>query len=391
MEVKKQRVAIITNIIPSYRYDFYRRILAEKTLEIRIFCQPSISGMKLQTVHDKFNNRVKLLKSFGLAKEKMAWQFLPFVQLYKNFDVLFFYGNPRVLSNVFYTVLFKILGKKVVIWGQAHTASANPKLEKLRLSWWRCFDYLFLYTDQEVAYLKNYGFHKQTLIGMNNGLDQRNIETAKAKWTADRLEAWRLERGIADKILILSCARLELKNRFHLMIPALKRLCQTQPKLLWCVIGEGEQNQSLRDTVEAANLGSNILWLGSIYNENQLAPWFLSSKVLVHPGAIGLSLLHAFGYGLPVITHDDLASHMPEIAALKNDINGVQFVANDPQSLFETLSKVLRDDVTLKRLGQQALQTATTEFNTNIMAQRFIQMVCNACGPATLKNEGDSA
>lgn len=377
MANKKPRVAIVTNVIANYRADFYRRIFENESFDITVFCQPSIPGMNLKTVHDQFADKVILVKSWGLAKEKLAWQFLPFWRLYKNYDVLFFYGNPRVLSNVAYSILYKLLGKKVVIWGQAHTAGANPKLEKIRLAWWRLFDYLFLYTDKEIDYLKSQGFRTQNMLGMNNGLNQEDIDAAKVQWPKRRLEEWQSQQDIENKTIILSCARLEPKNQFDLMIPVLKQLSQTNPQILWCVIGQGEQGSRLQAAVEQAGLTRHVRWLGAIYQECELAPWFLSSKILVHPGAIGLSLLHAFGYGLPVITHDDMHKQMPEIAAFENNGNGLLFNAGDAASLGETLRTLLIDPATLGRLSQTAQQTAKCQFNTRIMAQRFLQMASN--------------
>lgn len=376
MTNKKRRVAIITNVIANYRADFYRRILEDQSMDITVFCQPSIPGMNLKTVHDQFAQNVKLVKSWGLAKEKIAWQFLPFWHLYNNFDVLIFYGNPRILSNVVYSILFKLFGKKVVIWGQAHTAGANPKLEKIRLTWWRLFDYLFLYTDKEIDYLKNQGFTTQTMLGMNNGLNQDEIEAARAQWPTERLMDWKRQQGIENKTLLLSCARLEPKNQFELMIPVLKRLCQTHPEILWCVIGQGVQQQSLHDAVAQENLNQHVLWLGSIYDENQLAPWFLSSKALIHPGAIGLSLLHAFGYGLPVITHDDMTNQMPEFAAFTNEINGFTFQQGSSISLLKIIKTYVLNKSSLAEISQNAYKTAKTKFNTKIMADRFKEISC---------------
>jgi len=375
---RKPRIAIITNVIPNYRADFYRRILASDSIDITVFCQPAIPGMNLNTVHEQFSKNVNLVKSFGLAKEKLAWQCLPAWDLYKNYDTLVFYGNPRVISNVVYSILFKLIGKKIIIWGQAHTAGANPLMETIRLAWWRWFDYLFLYTDKEVEYLKDKGFNQQKMLGMNNGLNQDEIEHVKSQWPQERLLNWQKQQGIENKVLLLSCARLEKKNQFELMIPALKQLRQTQPQLLWCVIGQGEQEQSLRDAVTAANLTNHVRWLGAIYQEHELAPWFMSSKLLIHPGAIGLSLLHAFGYGLPVITHDNLEKQMPEIAAFNNHGNGLQFAADDAGSLTDAIGKLLQDAPMHQHLSENAQLTATTEFNTRIMTQRFGQIISAA-------------
>jgi len=64
-------------------------------------------------------------------------------------------------------------------------------------------------------------------------------------------------------------------------------------------------------------------------NESDLAPWFLSSELFIHPGAIGLSLLHSFGYGLTVITHDNKMLHNPEYAIFEPELTGRNFHKSD--------------------------------------------------------------
>lgn len=375
MDDRTLRIAIVTNIIASYREDFYRRILANGKLDITVYCQASIKGMNLQSAHQHFLQHIRLVKTISLNKEKMAWQFLPLFELYKQYDVFFFYGNPRVISNVVYSLLLKLLGKKVIIWGQAHTAGANIRTEKLRLAWWRLFDYLFLYTEKETEYLWNKGFKTQKMLGMNNGLNQQKIDQVKGYWTTEKLSLWQQQQGIANHTVLLSCARLDAKNQFELVIPVLKQQCQNDPSLLWCVIGDGEQSKYLKDLVKQAGLTQYVRWLGAIYDEQALAPWFLSSKVLIHPGAIGLSLLHAFGYGLPVITHDNIENQMPEIAALKEGENGLLFTAGDVNSLGKTIAYLLEDQSISNRLADAAYQTAKKEFNTEVMAENFYQAV----------------
>jgi glycosyltransferase involved in cell wall biosynthesis len=68
---------------------------------------------------------------------------------------------------------------------------------------------------------------------------------------------------------------------------------------------------------------------GAIYDDMLLAPWMLSASVFAYPVAIGLSVLHAFGYGLPVVTSDDIASHNPEIEGLRAGENGLLYRDGD--------------------------------------------------------------
>jgi glycosyltransferase involved in cell wall biosynthesis len=141
------------------------------------------------------------------------------------------------------------------------------------------------------------------------------------------------------------------------------------------VLGDGPERKQLEDRARQRGISQAIQWRGPLYDEDSLAPWFMSSAVLVHPGAVGLTLLHAFGYGLPVVTHDERSQQMPEIAALGDGSNGVLFRQGDVKSLAETLLGVLRAPELRSHLSEAALRTAREEFNTAVMAQRFSEMV----------------
>ena len=372
--VSPSRVAVVQNVIPQYREDMYMRLFDYYGDSLHVYCQSSIPGMNLNVVHDKFGNHISLVKTLSLSKEKLAWQLLPIIKLYKKYDVIFFYGNPRVLSSVVWASLFKLLGKKVVIWGQYHTAGANSRMEKIRLFWWSMFDYLFLYTEYEAQQYKRRFPGTKAAIGMNNGLNQQEIEDASQAVKDRGLGSWKENQGLTDKMLLLSCARLDKKNRYEFFIECLPALVELYPDLIWCVIGKGEEEERLRSKAQSLGVAKHIRWLGAIYNQEELAPWFLCSQLFVHPGSIGLSLMHAMGYGLPVVTHDNIEMQMPEIAALKNGENGILYRENDQESLIKTISKVLDDTNYARKLSEYSLETVRKYFNTQIMSQNFIAL-----------------
>jgi glycosyltransferase involved in cell wall biosynthesis len=159
------------------------------------------------------------------------------------------------------------------------------------------------------------------------------------------------------------------------MIDAMPKLLKVEPRLVWCLLGDGPERQQLAELAKKNRVEHAIRWAGSLYDENTLAPWFKTSEVLVHPGAIGLTLLHAFGYGLPVVTHDNRNDQMPEIAALRNGANGVLFRQGNVEALVESLLMILRGPEIRARLSEAALRTAREGFNTAVMASRFSEMV----------------
>lgn len=376
--MNKLRVAIITNVIAHYREAFYRELFQRSDVDVTVYCQPSIPGLNLKPVHHLFSKHVQMMKYIGLSREHFGWQFLPWRELLQKHDVFFVQGNPRVLSNIVFSCISRLAGKRVVIWGQAHTASANRTFELIRLCWWRCFKTLFVYTDKEAEWLRAGGFKSHRIIGMNNGLDQKKIEAASLRWNTSNLDLWCKQKGLQGRIVVLSCARLEPKNAFYVWIEAMPRVIKKHPNLLWCVVGEGVEGESLRDKARQYGVDGSILWLGSVSDEEVLAPWFLTAKLLVHPSAIGLTLLHAFGYGLPVITHDDADKQMPEYAAFVDGNNGRTYRYGDSEDLARVVDETISQPMFLKELGLNAMRVAREQYNCEVMADRFVETALSA-------------
>ena len=334
-------VAIISNTIPTYREGFYDRLFMHEDLSVTVYCQDHIPGMNLKPIHEKYGDRIKIIKFISTRKEKIVWQFLPWREIFKDYDVVFVMGNPRVLSDVLISIALHLSGKGIVLWTMAHSFRANALTERIRLLWSRLFKNIFVYTDAEVNFLRNMGFKNNFILGMNNGLDQKVIDTAILKCTDVRLQEWRRSNALENSVLLLSCARLDTKNKFEQVIRALPMMLVKVPNLIWCLIGDGDEKSKLQAMVKTAGLEDHVRFVGTVYQENELAPWFLSSEVLIHPAAIGLTLLHSFGYGLPVVTHGDAELHNPEYAAFVPEYTGRNFRIGDVQSLADTVVGLL--------------------------------------------------
>lgn len=375
---KKINVAVLTNIIPTYREGFYDRLFNREDLNVTVYCQNRMPGMNLIPIHERYGERVKIVKYISAKNEKVAWQFLPWGEIINDYDVVFVGGNPRVLSDFLISSFLHFAGKNIVHWTMAHSFRANVISEMIRLMWSRIFENIFVYTDAEVEYLHKKGFKKKFILGMNNGLDQKNIDAVAAAWTKDRLKEWSASNNLENRTLMLSCARLDAKNRFELVVQSMPEIIALFPDLLWCLIGDGDDEVKLKTMVKNAGLSSHVRFIGGLYKEDELAPWFLSSEVFVHPAAIGLSLLHSFGYGLPVITHGKAELHNPEYAAFEPDSTGRNFCIGNPQSLADTVIKLLQDRALLSNMKKYVLKVAREKYNVDVMVERFVEIARKA-------------
>jgi glycosyltransferase involved in cell wall biosynthesis len=106
----------------------------------------------------------------------------------------------------------------------------------------------------------------------------------------------------------------------------------------------------------------------------------MSAQVFVHPGGIGLSLLHAFGYGLPVVTNGSAVRHSAEFAAFEEGLSGRTFREGDADDLARTLIELLRNTPALEPMRGHVLEVARERFNVDVMVGRFVATARRAAG-----------
>jgi glycosyltransferase involved in cell wall biosynthesis len=366
------RVAIVTDIMAHYRQGFYDRLFSREDIIATVYCQPSLPGKNIRTIHTRYPGRVRAVRSLSPKNEVIAWQFTPWRALLFEYDVVFVDGNPRIVSHAILATLLRLFRRNVVLWTMAHSYRANQFREGTRLRWSRMFHHLLVYTETEVRYLRERGFAKHAISAINNGLDQTTIDRMIAEWSTPQLEEWRRTKELAGRTMLLSCARLDPKNGFEQVVAALPAIVRCIPDVTWCLIGAGTEAARLQSQVRQAGLEEHVRFLGEIHDERDLAPWFLSAAVLVHPAAVGLSLLHAFGYGLPVVTHGNADHHGPEFAAFHEGLSGRMFPEDDTDSLATAVIELLRDPPALGSMRQYVQSVVRTQYNADVMVQRFV-------------------
>jgi glycosyltransferase involved in cell wall biosynthesis len=374
-------VAILTNVLPSYRAGFYDRLFSRQDLTVDVYCQSHLPGMNVRTIHDRYPDRVRIVKALSADREAIVWQHLPWRRILFSYDVVFVDGNPRIVSHALAATLLRMLRRNVVLWTMGHSYRSNSVTEQLRLRWTRMFRSILLYTDPEVESLRRRRFSTNYLNATNNGLDQQKIDTIVSTWDQSRLMSWRRSKQLDGRTLVLSCSRLDPKNRFDLLIEALPAISRAVPNVLWCAIGGGPEQVRLMEAAAAAGVADRVRFVGELYEESELAPWFLSAQLFIHPGAIGLSLFHAFGYGLPVVTHGRAERHGPEFCAFVDEATGRIFRDNDAGSLAETVIGLLSDSAALEAMKTQARNVVRQRYNVDVMVERFVETAKHAASP----------
>jgi glycosyltransferase involved in cell wall biosynthesis len=373
--MKKKRIAIVVNVIPHYRKDFYDRLFGNSHLKITVYCNPGIPNSSLKSIHLRYEKNIRILKSYFLLKESFVCTILPWWEIINDYDLVIIEANPRYFSYFLLATYMRLCKKNIALWTMVFSQNNNIFFQRLRFFWLSFYNKFLVYSEKDLVFLKKIAPDNSTIFSVNNGLDQHEIEENISFWNKNRINVWRKENGLKGRIILLSCARLELKNLFLEIINILPEIIKIYPNVILCIIGDGIELVNLTKRVKNLGLNNHVKFLGAIHQEEKLAPWFLSSRLLIHPGSIGLSLFHALGYGLPVITHSNWKAHAPEFLAFKDINKKFYFTENNFQEMQEVIIKQIKNINLNKRLIHQSRLFIKRKYNTSVMAERFIRFV----------------
>ncbi len=364
------KVLIVQPAIPHYRRPLFSGLAQQKDIELRV-------AAPLEPM-DTYPETEELIHFQALTSRDFAgglattYQRADIPAEMGPGDVLVVPGNPRILTIFPLILAARRRGMGVVWWGQAWSATSQPWRAGLRLAMMRRLaDVWLLYTEVEAKSLAAKGFPAEGVFFTNNTIDERAIDVVIAAWDEERLRIFTETQDMANGKTILYCGRLTPKCKITLLLEAMPAVLGQVPEAQLVVIGDGELRGALERRADELGLGDKLRLLGALHGEEELAPWFLSSTCFAYPGAIGLSLNHAFGYGLPVVTHDNPHQQMPEFSALTAGENGLLFRQHDHLSLAETLAGLLADEQRCRTLGQNAYRTVRGPFSMERMVENF--------------------
>lgn len=284
-------------------------------------------------------------------------------------DVLILSWNARFASLVPALTRAAVEGVPTVLWGHGYSKHeagwrAWPRRKVAEMA-----TALLFYNHTAARRFIDAGWDPKRIYVALNALDQQPIAAARAHWSArpDELAAFRRARGLDGRPVVLFVSRLEADNRVDLLLEAAAKMRSAGWPITLAIVGKGPDEQPLRSLAGRLGLSDHVRFVGAVYDEMALAPWFLSADVFCYPANIGLSILHAFGYGVPVVTCDRIESQNPEIEALEHGANGLLYRDGDVGALSEALARIIDDRPLRQAMSDAATRTVLERFTLGNM------------------------
>lgn len=374
------RIAICQALLPHYRLPLFDGLAAQPDVEVTVFAGGNLAGFS-ETQSGKYFKLVYApVKEFKLGPLLFKFQAAQFTAILdRRFDLVILSWDAHYLSLLPCLLLARLRKKPpIVLWGHGCSKWETRSRELLRNLHGRLANCVLLYNRRVAQHLiENRGFSADRVFVAQNALDQSPIREARDKCLANPealVEFQNLHR-LNTRRTLAYVSRLEPDNRIELLINATAILKERYPDLRLLIIGTGSMRVPLEELARKLLPEGSVTFTGAIYQEDKIAPWLLSSTVFVYPVNLGLSLLHAFGYGLPVITSNHIQGHGPEIEALIHESNGLLYRDGDLQSLVERIEYFLKYPDQRDAYSCRALETVLHNYSLDTMQEGFQQVI----------------
>jgi glycosyltransferase involved in cell wall biosynthesis len=219
---------------------------------------------------------------------------------------------------------------------------------------------VLLYTDEEKERMPKIFFNDK-VYALNNGIENKLIKEYVKPYNADERER-----------SILFIGRLTSKSHVDLLI----KVIHGSSKCLYLhIIGDGPLYKEYLELARGLGVFEKIYFHGKIICENKISKIANRCKIFVYPGNVGLSLIHAFNYGLPAIVHSDKDRHMPEVACHKPGLTGEVFERESYKDLKKNIDALIDNNEKLNFYSNICLASVKNDYNTDVMLTRFSSMI----------------
>jgi glycosyltransferase involved in cell wall biosynthesis len=375
-----KKTAIISTILANYRYEIANLLSKQEEVEYTFFTSKnSHSGIKpvdsYKSKVDPKNGGIRWLfvKNIYL-KAICVWQKGVFkVGFSQEYSTLILLGNMYCLSTWINALLGRLTGKHIIYWSHGlKGGDAGLKL-LLRILFYKLSHDLFIYENRSKSLLLKEGFEPERVHVIYNSLAYSSHLKLRSGILSTELKKKKYSIFNNDYPTIVYSGRLIKAKRVDMIFSALALMDDYQINCL--IIGDGDYENKLKKIVEKLDL-KNVFFYGECYDETLLSKLIGMSDILVSPGNVGLAVVHAFSFGTPVISHDNLINQMPEVEIIELGVNGVLFKEGDIEDLkVKILNWIEKNKSNREFIREKCYEKVDKFYNPNFQVKVFNKIV----------------
>jgi glycosyltransferase involved in cell wall biosynthesis len=324
------RVVILQDAISDYRKPFFNA-LAEH-FEVHVVH----AGRATVGPSDRYRECVVPARPLGPFRLQPLGPILRSLAPLAAVIVIFDLRWPSALAAA-----WRAHGARRLLWG--HRYSHRAVVNRLRDMLMRRCDGVIQYGDEETAEMLRRGLPRERIFIAPNTIAVANHEDCSGQ----------------PKHSFLFVGRLQPRKRLDELVQAFADVCpELPPHTRLELVGDGDILGELQALAERRGIAQRVLFHPATTDAALLKTLFARALAYVSPDSVGLGVLHAFAYGVPVVTGNPRGSqqtgfrHGPEFGNLRDGENALLF--SDHAGLCRQLLALATQPALAARLGHAA-------------------------------------
>lgn len=366
------KIIVLQRILPHYRAGIFRKLCGRFPGMSVFYGQPykneslknadnlsdNIFIRCSNTYFDK-NGKIFISKIFSKIKDLRP-------------EIIISVFNVGNLNIYILFLLRKFLKFKIILWsfGYDPVRGFNPDkyfTDKIRLYLSQKADAVIFYWENGKEEVSRYSKVTGHYFVAPNTLDTDKQTELKRKFEITGKEKIKSELGVKEKFHFVYVGRLLEDKQIDLLLKAFSHLEKDTAEIRLTIIGDGPEKSNLENLSRELKL-KNIFFTGEITDDELTGKWIFISDAFVMPGRLGLSVVHTFCFGTPVISQKkEKHFHGEGIGYVKDGVNG--FLAEDENisELAERMKRIISDPELSDRLRTNAFYSSQNECSVESM------------------------
>lgn len=359
MKFSKQKtnngMAFLQPEVPHYREEFFEKIATKcKCCDIFIYNTEKEAKKQGFNVVSKGVRYIPNIQVHGL----MICSPLPLLS--KKYDTLVLMLHFGHITTWLLLLTKWLHRKRIILWGQGISVKRYLREEQCpdwKLKWQIALaDGIWIYTKKEVKIWKKL-FPRKPIVALGNtlsGIDDM-IHYVPTYSKTDLKNKY----NITENIILIFCARFNHYRRVDLLLKTIHSLDSS--KYGFVIIGAGETKPDF-------SIFANVYDFGALYDTAIKQELFTIADLYFQPGWVGLSIVEAMAYGIPICTFQrtEDTKQCVEYSYIIDNVNGLLF--SDIDDCINKITSLSKED--MQRMGRNARQFVIQHLSPSKMVER---------------------
>lgn len=382
--MSQKQVALVNKLMPLYRLGVFHE-LSKKRENYEFTCfgdtkqQGGIKMIPWELANKVDDGGITWIKTsnYFYISERLLWQSGIIKRiLFSDYKYFIFEGAVYHLPTWIFAILCRIRGKKVLFWTHGFKGFDKGLKKKVRIRYFKLAHALLLYGNYSKNIMVRDGFDEKKLKVIFNSLDTtKQFDLLKKSNTVLINKEKDKMFNAPNLFTVIFIGRLVKAKNIQFLLNAVQQFCAEKLPINCIIIGPGPELENIKNFVTNNKLENNIHLCGEVYDEEKICSYFQMSDLMVSPGNVGLNCMHSLAYGIPVLTHDNIQYHGPEVEAIIPGKTGLLFRHNDYSDFIKKINDWRINEVSKIEIRRNCHEILLERYNPVSHAENIIAAI----------------